>query len=80
MACCNVLVVGGKGVGKTSLVNTFLSGTFKKVKHNNVEIFLRLVVIPNITEFQSGQQQPRIPKKSLYGRVSEDRIQVCWRT
>ena len=38
MACCNVLVVGGKGVGKTSLVNTFLSGTFKKVKHNNVEI------------------------------------------
>ena len=38
MACCNVLVVGGKGVGKTSLVNTFLSGTFKKVKHKNVEI------------------------------------------
>ena len=38
MACCNVLVVGGKGVGKTSLVNTFLSGTFKKVIH--VEISL----------------------------------------
>ena len=31
MPSCNVLVLGARGVGKTSLVNTFVTGAFKKV-------------------------------------------------
>ena len=31
MASCNVLVLGGRGVGKTALISTFVNGAFRKV-------------------------------------------------
>ena len=65
MASCNVLVLGGRGVGKTALISTFVNGAFRKVSEQPAEITI-VAIAGTISEYECLVFMPGVPEEGVH--------------